>query len=94
MDDKKQTEFLLNLVRRLVSEHVAHLAFFEWVRTVAPKEDFDGILSQCRSDAAIRTAVDATVQSLSVKLAESDELDADRVYREFLRQWTGKGTVN
>jgi hypothetical protein len=94
MNAEKQNEFLLTLVRRLYLELGAHLGFLEWVKLVGKGEDIEEILAQCRFDPAVRPHVDAYMQSLSVELFESDQLDSDRAYREFLELWTSKRMPN
>ena len=94
MDAKQQNEFLSNLVNRLFVDLGAHLSFVLWVKMMVPNEDIYGVRDQARIDPELRKYVDAFLQGLSVSLAESDQLDPDQVYREFLRQWTPQANVN
>jgi hypothetical protein len=91
---EKQNEFLLSLVDRLYLELGAYVAFLEWVKLLAEGEDVEAILTQCRLDSALRSHVDATLQNLSAKLIQSEQLAPDRAYREFLERWTPKGKPN
>ena len=94
MDIEKQNEFLLSLVDRLLVDLGAHLSFVLWVKMVVPQEDIFGVRDQARVDPDLRKYVDEFVQGLSVSLTESAQLDVDRIYREFLRQWTPQANVN
>jgi len=94
MDIERQNKFLLSLVNRLFSDLGAHLSFVLWVKMLVPGEDIDGVRDQARVDPELKKYVDAFLQGLSVSLSESDQLDPDRVYREFLRQWTPQKNVN
>lgn len=94
MDLEKQNEFLLSLVNRLFVDLGAHLSFVLWVKMLVPGEDIDGVRDQARIDPGLLAYVDAYMQGLAVSLSESDQLEPDRVYREFLRQWTPQANVN
>lgn len=94
MDTEKQKAFLLNFVIRLYSELGAHIAFLEWVKCLAPGEDIESILAQCRADPALKAYVDAFRKDLSAQLDESAGLDSDQAYREFLLRWIPTGKVN
>jgi hypothetical protein len=94
MTIEKQNEFLLSLVNRLFLDLGAHLSFVLWVKILVPSENIDGVRDQARLDSELKAYVDAYMQGLSTTLRESVQSDPDRVYREFLRQWTPQAKVN
>ncbi len=94
MKIEEQNEFLFNLLNLLLVDLGGDLAFLEWVKLVSRGEDVEGIQHQCRMDPVVKPQVDAYLRWLAARLAQSERLDPDQAYREFLRRWTELGKAN